>query len=366
MQIRLVSVMFALCVGVWGTEGLADAPAPSNVVLIGDSITAGYGASGAMTAYSSDLGSLLGSPSRVQAFGHSGATMIPTSTAPFVPYIKQPEYTGATDAVAALGASTDLAVVIMLGTNDSDAQNWRVGGGTSAEAYRAAYAAMVDHFVSLAPRARIYAALPPTIFVPGMDTTRDCVLYNEVMPVIREVAKQKNLTIIDVYGATSGHPEYFTTSSGLLDIHPNDAGHRAIAQVMYRTLLGQADGGTRTDGVCGAGVFPKPDGGSLPADADASQPPADADASPPPADGDASQPPADGDASQPKPDNHGGAGGAAGAGERAPLPSSGGCAVAPGSSRPLAWSLWGLALLAGLGARSRYARRWIRRASRAT
>jgi lysophospholipase L1-like esterase len=364
VQFRFGSAVLALCMGAWATDGLAATPAPGNVVVIGDSITAGAGASRPETTYVNDLGALFGSGTKMQGFGKGGATLIPTSKPPFLPYIQQAEYTAATNAVSALGASTDLAIIIMLGTNDSSPENW---SGTGPAAYATAYAAMVDHFLSLAPRARIYPALPPALFETGRN--RNCVLQNELDPIIRQLAMEKSLTVIDVYGATTGHPEYFTTSSGAFDIHPNDVGHQAIAQVMYRTILGQAsNGGTDTGGACdGGAVLPKLDAGPVPADGNTSQPPVDSGTPQPPLDSGASQPstdtgtsqpPADGGVSPPPPDGQGGAGGSDGTMRpKYATPSGGGCAIAHGASSPYAWCLGCLALLARRSTRSRRAGR---------
>ena len=73
---------------------------PTHVACVGDSITAGVGASNPANNYPSQLGGLLGGGVTVRNFGHSGATLLTTGD---TPYQKTLEYTNATSFVA--GAS---------------------------------------------------------------------------------------------------------------------------------------------------------------------------------------------------------------------------------------------------------------------
>ncbi len=103
---------------------------PTHVACVGDSITAGTGASSSAKNYPGDLQGLFGSSVKVSNFGHSGATMLSTGN---TPYIKQSEYTSATSFVSGAGANAVVDVIIMLGTNDSKPVNWNAsGGGTEA------------------------------------------------------------------------------------------------------------------------------------------------------------------------------------------------------------------------------------------
>ncbi|HEY0715498.1 MAG TPA: GDSL-type esterase/lipase family protein, partial [Polyangia bacterium] len=114
------------------------AAAQTKVACVGDSITAGAGAS-AGNAYPVVLGRLLGSAFRVSNFGNSGKTMMKMpSNPPAESYWLQSTY----PASKAFGPAV---VVIMLGTNDSKTANWRAGNNQ----YEADYRAMIGEYQAL-------------------------------------------------------------------------------------------------------------------------------------------------------------------------------------------------------------------------
>jgi lysophospholipase L1-like esterase len=90
--------------------------APTAVACIGDSITQGVGASSPSTDWVSDLGALLGSSVTVGNYGVSGTTMLMQSNSSYwdtgdLPMVET--------FVTSSGANAKVAVIIMLGTNDS-------------------------------------------------------------------------------------------------------------------------------------------------------------------------------------------------------------------------------------------------------
>ena len=54
-----------------------------------------------------------------------------------------------------------------------------------------------------------------------------------MIPMIRQVAKEDNASIIDLYTALSGKPELFPDA-----VHPNDTGARLMAAAVYHGLTG--------------------------------------------------------------------------------------------------------------------------------
>jgi lysophospholipase L1-like esterase len=207
---------------------------PTHVACVGDSITAGVGASSSTTNYPAVLQTLLGSSVKVMNFGHSGATMLSVGD---LPYQQQSEYTGATSFVSGAGASAVVDVIIMLGTNDSKPYNWTVGTTTRAEQFRKDCAAMVDHFAQLAPHPLVYLALPPHAYNNTYQIS-GTVLHDQIIPVIKQVAADKGIPVIDVDTPTTGHPELFPDG-----VHPNDNGYKLVAQVMHDGLLAPLDSG---------------------------------------------------------------------------------------------------------------------------
>ena len=230
-SVRTIFVALALC----GLMRPAEAATrvPTHVACVGDSITAGYGASSTNASYPSVLQGLLGNGVHVGNYGHSGATLL---SAGDLPYIQQSEYTSATSFVSSAGTSATVDVIIMLGTNDSKSYNWMVSGGTRAEAFRTDLSTLVDHFAGLSTHPLVFLALPPRAFqnTYGISGT---IIHDQIIPIIKQVAATKNLPIIDVDTPTAGHSELFPDG-----VHPNDTGYRLVAQVMHDGLLASSGG----------------------------------------------------------------------------------------------------------------------------
>jgi len=71
---------------------------------------------------------------------------------------------------------------------------------------------------------------------------RDSVIRGEVIPILRRVAKEKHLPVIDLYAALSGKGELFPDK-----IHPNRAGATLMAKEIHKALTGKAlTGKTKT------------------------------------------------------------------------------------------------------------------------
>lgn len=223
------------------------AGAPTHVACVGDSITYGYAASSPSASYPSDLQGLFGSSVKVMDFGHSSATMLSTGD---VPYVNQPEYTAATSFVSGAGPGASVAVVLMLGTNDSKPQNWM--SGSSATQFQTDAAAMVDHFAKLATRPIVYVVIPPRAYSNsyGIDGT---ILHDQIDQLLLGVLAAKGLPRIDLDAATAGRPELFSDG-----VHPTDAGYALVAQIIHDGLvtatgggLGGAGGGSGSAGTSG-------------------------------------------------------------------------------------------------------------------
>ena len=212
----------------------AQAASPTHVACVGDSITYGYLASSSNASYPSNLQRMLGAAVMVKNFGHSGATMLSVGD---LPYQKQSEYTAATSFVSGAGTGSTVAVVIMLGTNDSKPQNWMSGGQTRAAQFRTDAAALVDHFAQMPVHPTVYLAIPPRVYANsfGIDAA---VLHDQIEPVLRDVAAAKGVATIDVDTPTAGHPELFSDG-----VHPTDMGYTRVAMIIHDALLSGGGGG---------------------------------------------------------------------------------------------------------------------------
>jgi lysophospholipase L1-like esterase len=215
----------------WMAQARSARATPSDVACIGDSITAGVGASTPSKDWVSDLAALLGSGVTVANYGVSGTTMMKVSNSP---YWSTGDLAMVEGFVTDAGASSNVAVIIMLGTNDSKdvpdggVDNWNA---TAPMRYAADYNAMIDALLALTPKPQVFLALPPPAFANtfSIDGT---VIANQINPIIFGIAAQRQLPVIDVHSALAGMSGLFPDG-----VHPNDMGHTIIATTMKNGLL---------------------------------------------------------------------------------------------------------------------------------
>lgn len=192
------------------------AHAQVRVACVGDSITAGVGATSG-NSYPSQLGRLLGSGYTVGNFGHSGATLMSTGD---LPYINQPEYTNS-------GTFNPNIVVIMLGTNDAKDANW-----ANHASFNSDYNALVAHYRNLSTHPVVYVMTPPFVYNNGFGGNMATTLNNQVVPMETHLANDNLAPLIDTHSATAGHASWFPDN-----VHPNDAGAGEIAAVVDQAIL---------------------------------------------------------------------------------------------------------------------------------
>jgi len=190
------------------------AGSPVKVACVGDSITAGVGASTEQNNYPSLLADLLGPNYSVANFGESGATLLKNGDSP---YRQRGSY-------ARSAAFLPNIVVILLGTNDSKPQNW----AHKAE-FAADYAALLDYYAALPTHPKLFACLPTPVPKPNYGINEPAVL--EELPLIRQAALLKGATIIDVQSRVPSDNADFVDG-----VHPNDAGYVLLAGAIYQGM----------------------------------------------------------------------------------------------------------------------------------
>ena len=79
------------------------------------------------------------------------------------------------------------------------------------------------------------ALLPPKAFPGKLGVVdfiiKDEVIHDEIQPILRRLAEEENVPVIDLYAFTEGHPEYFDDG-----VHPNVLGNRKIAEFLAEEL----------------------------------------------------------------------------------------------------------------------------------
>ncbi|MFD0676075.1 MULTISPECIES: chitobiase/beta-hexosaminidase C-terminal domain-containing protein [unclassified Paenibacillus] len=188
---------------------------PIKIATVGDSITAGSGASSG-NSYPAQLQRLLGTDYLVNNYGLSGSTLLKNGDKP---YWNQTQYT---DSKAFL---PDI-VIIQLGTNDAKSQNW-----AKKDQFLANYKELITIYKNLASHPAVYVALPPKVFGNNTFNINGTVLKDEITPLVQQAASETNATIIDNYVATKNLDAYFPDK-----VHPNDTGAFALAYNVYRSL----------------------------------------------------------------------------------------------------------------------------------
>lgn len=187
------------------------------VACIGDSITAGSGVdTPATNAYPVVLGRLLGANYQTRNFGVGGRTLLRKGD---YPYWNEPAFRDATNYAPKI-------VTIKLGTNDSKYYNWRY-----KDQFAADFRDLIEVFANLPSRPRIFVCLPAPAYGLQFDINPE-VIKNEIIPLIKQVAREKGVMTVDLYTALSGRPELFPDL-----IHPNTAGAAIIAKTLHGALL---------------------------------------------------------------------------------------------------------------------------------
>lgn len=215
-----LSVFLFLAVVFWQTETVreeADARV-YEVYCLGDSITYGSGLSDAervSASYPAQLKQLLGARYTIMNYGVPGATLQDTTEKSYrnTGYIEITEM-----------HSPDI-LLIMLGTNDSKPAYW------DATRYKAQYVELVQELKQIESCPYIYLMAPPEAF-PGADGNilygiDNEVIHGQVREIVREVAEQTGVGMIDLYAVTEGHVEYFGDG-----VHPNAQGYALLAEAV--------------------------------------------------------------------------------------------------------------------------------------
>jgi alpha-L-fucosidase 2 len=189
---------------------------PVKVACIGDSIPAGDGLpSESRFSYPAELANLLGPEFMVLNLGRSGATMLKQGN---WPYWSRKEFFNV------LSFQPDI-VIIQLGTNDTKPFNW------NAEYYKADYQAMIDALNTLPGPPQVFVCLPVPV-IQDQWGINDSTMQVGVVPIVKQIAENNNLKVIDLNSIMKNHPEDFPDG-----VHPNSEGAKRIAAIIGKAIL---------------------------------------------------------------------------------------------------------------------------------
>lgn len=215
---RLLAMLLAMLLALACFGACAEGGAVT-VACVGDSLTYGVipGTPGKQTEanYPAALAELLGEGFEVQNYGKPGSSLTENGVA----YKNRDGYE------ASLAAAAQV-YIIMLGTNDANADNaW------DAALFEGDLGAMVDAYRAASPEALICLMAPPEVFPneEGVTQMNEELLRGELREIVKRVAEEKGARYIDLFAATEGHPEWI----GGDGIHFLDEGYAQIAQAVF-------------------------------------------------------------------------------------------------------------------------------------
>jgi lysophospholipase L1-like esterase len=190
---------------------------PLRVACVGDSITAGVGASKG-NSYPDQLGRMLGDGYVVKNFGVSGSTLLNHGDKP---YQKQGAFKEALEFEPNI-------VVIKLGTNDTKPQNWKL-----KDEFVADYKDLMSQFAELPSTPRIFICRPAPVPGKGNFGINEAGVLEQI-PMLDKMAAEEKAVVVDIHGALKEHPEMLPDR-----VHPNTAGATVMAKTVFKALTGK-------------------------------------------------------------------------------------------------------------------------------
>lgn len=184
-----------------------------NVACIGNSITQG----GNIANYPAQLEIHLGNNYVVKNYGTGGRTLLQNTALPYIESIQH---------AYSIATPHDI-VIILLGTNDSDEDVW-----VENAHFKEDYYDLIEDYKNYPGHDDpvFILGLPPPVFNESLGP-RNAPIVNKIIPMIKQVANELNLTLANFYNALDGKPELFTDG-----VHPNYAGAEIMAEVAYNAI----------------------------------------------------------------------------------------------------------------------------------
>ena len=198
-----------------------------HIACIGDSITFGNGVWPLQSrlSFSAYLNNYVKDEYQVLNYGMSGRTLLNEGDHPYT----RENFYNITHEI-----KSDV-YIIMLGTNDSKAYNWKYAGENGIN-YKNELKEFATSYLNLDNSPKVYLMQPPKAFnqigsdKPGFLIDNN-VIENEICGLIKEVGGELNVDVIDLYTYTKDHPGWFADG-----VHPNAKGDKKIAEYIYSII----------------------------------------------------------------------------------------------------------------------------------
>jgi len=189
---------------------------PLRVACVGDSITEGYRLSNpSVQSYPAQLATLVADGVDVKNFGLRAKTVIKES---------DQSYWDAEVYKQSLAYNPEV-VVIMLGTNDMKDTYYAKRTDIIDD-----YTALIESYKALHSKPIIYICLPTPSY-RNIQGITDKSIVDVLIPMIKKVAIQNNVSVIDMHTLLSNKKELFPDT-----LHPNVEGARIMAEHVYQTI----------------------------------------------------------------------------------------------------------------------------------
>lgn len=189
------------------------------IACVGDSITYGlFVRNRNKNNYPNILNKLLGDNYCVNNFAYTNRTAIKNGDYPLV---NEKVYRQSLD------FKPDV-VIILLGSNDSKANNW------NKDKFISDYCEIIDEYLSLESHPKVFVLLPPPVFeVRGkvLYQLRKDVIEQEIVSAVKNIASIMSVNCVDLYNIFKDRQDLFCDG-----VHPNAKGSVLLAQTVYEAI----------------------------------------------------------------------------------------------------------------------------------
>jgi len=210
-----IFIFFSACLFPLQSDLNAQEKKAIKIACIGDSITFGATIKDRNNnSFPAQLAELLGDGYIVENYGVSSRTLLKKGDHP---YCNEGAYRNS------LKFNPDY-VFIKLGTNDTKPQNWKY-----KSEFKADLKELAESFINLTSKPKVIICTPVPVQKDRWGINEKDLKVE--LKIIKKVAKQLNLTILDLHSILQSNAKYYNDG-----VHPNREGAAIIAAAMYKMI----------------------------------------------------------------------------------------------------------------------------------